>query len=207
MRAPGTRWRAHPARCSQPITALRTRAQQPVPAGRVGDDVGAVERRAQHRRVRDLAADAAADAGLSSTVAPGRCAAGRGSCLIDSDGQPERRMQEWSPVQVSASTPKRSRTTRLPRLTAPCHQRLHAALAVEHALGLRDDHLGAASPSWSAPRAARRACGARRRCGRSAAPSRTPTPRTASLDRMAGASGGGCRRATTRRSCPPVADV
>ena len=34
------------------------------------------------------------------------------------EGQPERRMQEWSPVQVSWSTPKRSRTTRLPSLTA-----------------------------------------------------------------------------------------
>ena len=31
-----------------------------------------------------------------------------------SEGQPESRMQEWSPVQVSGSTPKRSRTTRSP---------------------------------------------------------------------------------------------
>ena len=35
-----------------------------------------------------------------------------------SDGQPDSRMQEWSPVQVSGSTPKRSRTTRLPSLIA-----------------------------------------------------------------------------------------
>ncbi|HSA22821.1 MAG TPA: hypothetical protein P5076_15305, partial [Myxococcota bacterium] len=33
-------------------------------------------------------------------------------------GQPLMRMQEWSPVQVSLSTPKRSRTTRSPRATA-----------------------------------------------------------------------------------------
>ena len=35
-----------------------------------------------------------------------------------SDGQPDKRMQEWSPVQVSGSMPKRSRTTRLPSLMA-----------------------------------------------------------------------------------------
>src|SRR5580704_8480403 len=36
--------------------------QEPVPAGWIVDDRGAVERRAQHRRVRDLAAQAEADA-------------------------------------------------------------------------------------------------------------------------------------------------
>jgi hypothetical protein len=31
-----------------------------------------------------------------------------------SEGQPESRMHEWSPEQVSSSTPKRVRTTRTP---------------------------------------------------------------------------------------------
>ncbi len=35
-----------------------------------------------------------------------------------SEGQPERRMQEWSPVHTSSSTPKRVRTTRFPALSA-----------------------------------------------------------------------------------------
>ena len=39
-------------------------------------------------------------------------------CLTDSDGQPDSRMQAWSPVQTSSSTPKRSRTMRSPSFTA-----------------------------------------------------------------------------------------
>ena len=48
---------------------------------------------------------------------PDRCAADRGLGFTVSDGQPESRMQEWSPVQISSSTPKRARTTRSPRLS------------------------------------------------------------------------------------------
>ncbi len=43
---------------------------------------------------------------------------GSGLGRIVSEGQPESRIQLWSPVQVSGSTPKRSRTTRRPSRTA-----------------------------------------------------------------------------------------
>ena len=36
--------------------------------------------------------------------------------LTVNDGQPDKRIHEWSPVHVSESIPKRSRTTRLPSL-------------------------------------------------------------------------------------------
>ena len=67
--------------------------------------------------MRDLAADAAAHAD-SRTVAIGSVRSGSGLGRIESEGQPESRMQEWSPVQVSASTPNFSWTTRLPAATA-----------------------------------------------------------------------------------------
>ena len=38
--------------------------------------------------------------------------------MMLNDGQPLMRMQEWSPVQVSLSTPKRSRTWRWPAAMA-----------------------------------------------------------------------------------------
>jgi hypothetical protein len=44
---------------------------------------------------------------LSSTAATGSLRSGSGFGLIVSDGQPLMRMHEWSPVQVSAATPKR----------------------------------------------------------------------------------------------------
>ena len=50
-------------------------------------------------------------------------------------------MQEWSPVQVSASTPKRSRTTRWPSPARFASRGSLAALPVQHALALRHDHL------------------------------------------------------------------
>ena len=50
--------------CSQPITARAHPLLEAVPAGRVVDDLGAVERGAQHRRMRHLAAQAAADAAV-----------------------------------------------------------------------------------------------------------------------------------------------
>ncbi len=45
-------------------------------------------------------------------------------------------------MQVSGSTPKRSRTTRCPAAARLSQLRLFAALAVEHALALRDDDFG-----------------------------------------------------------------
>ena len=51
------------------------------------------------------------------TVATGSFRIGSGLEVIVREGQPFKRIQEWSPVQVSGSTPKRSRTTRFPSLT------------------------------------------------------------------------------------------
>ena len=64
--------------------------------------------------------------------------------MIVSEGQPDRRMQEWSPVQVSASTPKLLAHHALSFFGHFCHQRLHAALLVQRAFALRDDHFGPA---------------------------------------------------------------
>ena len=65
-----------------------------IPAGRIGDQRGAVERRAQHRGVADLAAQPAADAGVDHLGRPARVRSGSGFGAIVSDGQPDSRMQE-----------------------------------------------------------------------------------------------------------------
>ena len=64
----------------------------------------AIEGRAQHRRMRHLAAQAAADAARDH-ARHGIGAQRVGVGLMVRDGQPESRMQEWSPVQISSSTP------------------------------------------------------------------------------------------------------
>ena len=51
-------------------------------------------------------------------AATGSSRSGSPVSFTDSDGQPDSRMQAWSPVQTSSSTPNRSRTTRLPSLMA-----------------------------------------------------------------------------------------
>ena len=51
------------------------------------------------------------------TAATGSFSNGSGLGLTVSEGQPDSRMQEWSPVQISSSTPKRVFTTRAPRLS------------------------------------------------------------------------------------------
>jgi len=79
-------------------------------------DLGAEERGAQHRRVRHLPAQAAAHAGVV-TCATGSTLSGSLEFLTVSEGQPESRMQEWSPVHTSSSSAKRVRTTRLPALS------------------------------------------------------------------------------------------
>ena len=61
----------------------------------------------------DLAAGAAANAVIVDVghgIEAQRVRVG----LEGQGGQPDSRMQEWSPVQASSSTPKRLRTTRLP---------------------------------------------------------------------------------------------
>ena len=149
-----------------------------IPAGRIVNDVGAIERRAQHGGFRDLAAIAAADAGIVDRRDRIVLAADRRCCLTDSDGQPDRRMQAWSPVQTSSSTPKRSLDHALAVLDRLVEQRLHAALLVQHAFGGGDDDLRALRPWSSAPPSACRASCRRRRCGRSGAPiwRRCPSP-------------------------------
>ena len=52
------------------------------------------------------------------TWATGSDFRGSPGVLTVSVGQPESRMQEWSPVQVSSSTPNRVRTTRSPAASA-----------------------------------------------------------------------------------------
>ena len=51
-------------------------------------------------------------------------------------------MQEWSPVQVSASTPNLLAHHALAFFLHLAHQGFHAALLVQGAFTLRDDHLG-----------------------------------------------------------------
>ena len=70
-----------------------------------------------------------------------------GDAFSVSEGQPDSRMQEWSPEQVSSSTPKRVRTTRAPA-EQPREYRADAALALELALALGDDHLRAPARRW-----------------------------------------------------------
>ena len=73
---------------------------------------------------------------------PGR-ASGSGLSLTVSVGQPDSRMQEWSPVQTSSSTPYLTRTTRSPSLRASRRPGRDAALPLELALALGDDDLQA----------------------------------------------------------------
>ena len=51
-------------------------------------------------------------------MATGSVRSGSGLSFTVSEGQPESRIHEWSPVQVSGSMPKRSRTTRVPAAIA-----------------------------------------------------------------------------------------
>ena len=51
------------------------------------------------------------------TWATGSVRSGSSLGLMVSDGHPDRRMQEWSPVHTSGSIQKRVRTTRLPAAT------------------------------------------------------------------------------------------
>ena len=77
---------------------------------RIDDDVGPIKRRAEHGRLRHLAAIAAADARIVDRR--DRLVLQRSAvCLTDNDGQPDRRMQAWSPVHILVD-PKRWRTRR-----------------------------------------------------------------------------------------------
>ena len=79
----------------------------------------------------------------SMTVATGSTFSGSGLSFTVSVGQPDRRMQAWSPLQTSSSTPYFTRITRLPRLQQVGHPRLDAALPLELAFALGNDHLQA----------------------------------------------------------------
>lgn len=104
-------------RCSQPITPSRTRWRSR--SRRVGLlTISARKNDGQSTAACETSPHRPQPTQLSITVATGSRRSGSGLGRIDSDGQPESRMQEWSPVQVSGSTPKRSRTTRSPAAAA-----------------------------------------------------------------------------------------
>ena len=107
---------------------------------RVVDDQGPVERRAEHRRVRDLAAKPAADAGidhLGDRLAPQRVRVRR-------DG--ERRAAREADAGMVAGAgvgidPEALADDALAGFHRLRRQRALAALAVQHAFGLGDDDL------------------------------------------------------------------
>ena len=57
-------------------------------------------------------------------LATGSSRNGSSSLFSDSDGQPESRMQAWSPVHTASSTPKRGASTRRPSRMAACRNGL-----------------------------------------------------------------------------------
>ena len=123
--------------------ATRARASALVPL-RVADHLGAVEAtgtaspRARSRRT------GRSRRSRRSPSRPGRPSADRGLSLSVSVGQPDSRMQEWSPLQTSSSTPYFTRTHALALASSMSRDpRLDAALALELALALGDDHLEA----------------------------------------------------------------
>ena len=185
-------------RWKKPITAVAHRRLEAVPAGRIGDQRGAVERRAQHRGVADLAAQPAADAGvdhLGDRLAPQRIGIGRDR-QRRAAGEPDAGMIAGAGVGIDAEALAHHA---LAALRGLAQQRPDAALLVQHAFRLRDDDLRAPSPWWSAPPAACRASWRRRRCGSGCAPirrrRRAPPSRSNSGCR-------GWRAAGTRRGCP-----
>ena len=92
--------------------------------------------------MRDFAAQPAADAAFDHRRR--RIGAQRiGTRFIVNDGQPESRMQEWSPVQISSSTPNRAFTTRSPRSSFSRVLGADAALPRQHAFAVGDDDLEA----------------------------------------------------------------
>src|SRR5690606_8380575 len=106
----------------------------------VFDDARLVERRAQHRGVRGLAAQAAANAAVEHR----RHRVGAQRIRIRPDRQrraarqPDARMIAGAGVGVDAEALANDALASGDRLA---HQRTLAPLAVQHALGLRDQHL------------------------------------------------------------------
>src|SRR4051812_22464837 len=113
-----------------------------VPCGRVADDPRLVERRAEHRGMRDLAADAAADAAVEHRR--DRVGAQRVGVRLDRERraarEPDARMVAGAGVGVDAEALAHDALSRGDRLL---HERLDAPLPVELALRLRDQHLRA----------------------------------------------------------------
>ncbi len=134
--------RAAMRRCRKPITALRRRALNRSQRDRIVDDRGAIERRTQHRRVRDLAAQPAADAGVDH-LGDRLGAQGIG---VRRDGErraarkPDARMIARAGIGIDAEALAHDAFAALNRLR---HQRALAALLVQHAFRLRHDDLGA----------------------------------------------------------------
>ena len=99
------------------MTFCRTRCIARSPPGRVAHDLGAIERRAQHRRVRDLAAQPAADAGLRSRSPPDRCAADRAMASPSATGSRTAGCRNGRRCRSRRRRRSACATTRSPRLS------------------------------------------------------------------------------------------
>src|SRR5690606_14594327 len=129
------------ARLQQADDALAHLGLEQIPLGWIVDEVGPVERRAQHGGVRDLAAVAAADAGVVD-VGDGVFFEGVAAVL---DGErraarePDTGMVAGADVRVDAEA---LFDHPLAFLDRRAELRLDAPLLVQHAFGLRNDDLG-----------------------------------------------------------------
>ena len=157
---------------SQPMTRGAQRRDEPVPPARIADDLGAVERRAQHGGVRDLAAQAAADAALDHGGDRDRCAAGPDWASRSATGSRTGGCRNGRRCR----SPRRRRSACAPRArraracAASCGA--HAALARQLAFAVGDDHLEAALGGAHRLAAASRPWWRRCRCAPCAATSR-----------------------------------
>ncbi len=117
--------------------------QHAIPPVRIADDLGAIERRTEHRGVRDLAAQPAADAALDH--GRHRIAAQRIGIGLDRQrraaGQPDAGMVAGADLVVDAEAHPHHALAALELLGI---LGAHAALARELAFAVGDDHLEAA---------------------------------------------------------------
>src|SRR5262245_30609061 len=114
--------------------------QRTIPPRRIADDIGAVERRAQHRGMGDLAAQPAADAALDHGC--DRIGAQRIGTGLDGErgaaGEPDAGMVASADLLVDAEA---RLYHPLAALELPGVLGAHAALARQLAFAVGDDHL------------------------------------------------------------------